>query len=81
MLFSDENNRAICLCKGFKLTRVPAAGNKISVNNKTEIFETEVKSLLSKAAKGDIYIFDEIIISCNGNLSDKKASTLVYIIK
>ncbi len=80
ILFHDENNRSICLCKGFKLTRVPAVGNKISVNNKSEIFDQEVKLLLSKAAKGDIYIFDEIIISCNGNLADDKASTLVYII-
>jgi hypothetical protein len=81
ILFHDENNPSICLCKGFKLTRVPAVGNKISVNNKSEIFDPEVKSLLSKAAKGDIYIFDQIIISCNGNLADDKASTLVYIIK
>jgi hypothetical protein len=81
MLFNDENNRSICLCKGFRLTRVPLVGNKISLNNTSEIFDQEVKSLLSKATKGDIYIFDEIIISCNGNLADNKASTLVYIIK
>ncbi len=81
ILFHDENNRSICLCKGFRMTRVPVVGNKISINNKSEIFDLEVKSLLSKGAKGDIYIFDEIIISCNGNLADDKASTLVYIIK
>jgi recombinational DNA repair protein RecR len=63
------------------MTRVPVIGNKLSIVNKSEIFDQEVKSLLSKAAKGDIYIFDEIIISCNGNLADDKASTLVYIIK
>ncbi len=81
ILFYNEHNRSICLCKGFRMTRVPVIGNKLSVVNKSEIFDQEVKSLLSKAAKGDIYIFDEIIISCNGNLADDKASTLVYIIK
>jgi len=46
-----------------------------------EAYGSDAKTLVSKAEKGDIYIYEEIMVSCNGYSADKKASTLVYIIK
>lgn len=77
----DENHWSICKCKGFKLTRVPAVGNKSSVNNSSEVFEKDVKFLISNATKGDVFIFEDIMVSCNGYNADKRAESLIYLIK
>ena len=81
VVFYDDNHWSICKCKGFKLTRVPAIGNKISVKNDSEVFAAEAKSLISNATKGDVFIFEDIMVSCNGYNADKRAETLIYLIK
>jgi hypothetical protein len=81
MVFYDEEIFSLCLCKGFNLIRVPKEGNKITLKNNGDAYGTEAKNLVSKAEKGDIYIFEEIMVSCNGYIADKKATSLVYLIK
>lgn len=81
VVFYDDNRWSICKCKGFKLTRIPALGNKITIKNNSEVYGADAKALVSNAVKGDIYIFDDIMVSCNGNYADKRAETLIYLIK
>ncbi len=81
MVFYDEEILSLCKCKGFSLIRVPKEGNKVSLKNNGDDFGTEARNLVSKAEKGDIYIFEEIMVSCNGYSADKKSTSLVYLIK
>jgi len=81
MLLSNEKLPGLCLCSGFILTRIGADGKKESVKNDKDAFSESVKVLTAKAQKGDIYIFDEIAISCPGFTEAKKARGLVYVLK
>ncbi len=56
----------LCKCNGFKVERKKKDGAVEQAITDSESFSAEVKLLVKKAEIGDIYIFDEISVSCPG---------------
>jgi hypothetical protein len=81
MLKITSSIPVLCLCNGFNLTRISSDAKRESVKNNTDAFEGPVKVLIAKAVKGDIYIFEEILVNCPGFTESKKARSLVYILQ
>jgi hypothetical protein len=78
---SNNSSDLLCLCKSFTVTRLSVDAKRETLQNSGDAFTEQTKLLVAKAEKGDIYIFDEIMVSCTGYSVDKKARSLVYILK
>lgn len=81
VLLYDENLLSLCKCNAFTLIHINNEGKKSIVNNESEVFNSETKGIISRAVKGDIYIFNDIKVNCAAYAQDKKTNSLVYIIK
>lgn len=82
MLKNEQQNLPqLCKCLGFIIIRISSDSIKEAVKNDGDAFTNNTKNLISKAQKGDIFIFDEIKIQCAANSEPKKLRSLVYILK
>jgi hypothetical protein len=81
MLKNTSSIPVLCLCTGFNLTRISSDAKRESVKNNSDAFGEPAKALIAKAVKGDIYIFEEILVNCPGFTEAKKARSLVYVLK
>jgi hypothetical protein len=81
VLLYDESLLSLCKCNAFTLIHINNEGKKSIVNNESEVFNSETKGIISRAVKGDIYIFNDIKVNCTAYAQDKKTANLVYIIK
>jgi hypothetical protein len=79
--YKNEKNPKLCKCLGFIITRISPDAKKESVKNDGEAFTTNTKNLISKAQKGDYFIFDEIKVQCTANTEPRKLRSLVYNLK
>lgn len=78
---SNNSEDFLCLCKSFTVTRLSVDAKRETLQNLGDAFTEQTKLLVAKAEKGDIYIFDEIMVFCTGYSVDKRARSLVYILK
>jgi hypothetical protein len=79
--FKNEKNPKLCKCLGFVITRISSDAKKESVKNDGDAFTANTKNLITKAQKGDYFIFDDIKVQCNANSEPKKLRSLVYNLK
>lgn len=71
----------LCDCKSFRITRIAKNGTREELENRSNGFSEQVKSLVAKASAGDIYVFDQIKVSCPGYTAPKLIKSIVYTLE
>ena len=77
---TDCSSNCPCEVETFTLTREPAAGLPVSMNNRGALFQSESLNLIRQATTGDHYYFTNIQVSCEAGILSN-AQSLHFTIK
>lgn len=79
-LYTETEFPNPCEITSFTMTYVRKGKDPESVSNRTAVFGSRTKQLLSRAGKGDIYYFDKIRCQCGSEEEERKMPAMVFTI-
>jgi hypothetical protein len=70
-----------CEIVGFETTYLPRKNDVVTIENSGGRFNPAVQKLISQAAPGDAYFFDDIKVKCPGDEASRNINSLEFKIE